>query len=73
MVEEIKNPKTLTVHQRFSFIYKPMLSYCLKCRKNLENKNPKVARTNKAKLMLFSRCTLYNSKKIKIYQRLVDY
>ena len=26
-----------------------MLWYCLKCRKNTENKNPKVARTKKRK------------------------
>ena len=35
MKDEIKNLKT-------SSIYKTMLSYCLKCRKNTESKNPKV-------------------------------
>ena len=30
--EETKNLKTSTVHQRFLFICKAMLSYCLKCR-----------------------------------------
>ena len=33
MKEEIKNLKTWTVHQRFQFIYKTILSYCLTGRK----------------------------------------
>ena len=33
MKEAIENLKISTFHQRFSFIYKIMLSYCLKCRK----------------------------------------
>ena len=33
MEEGTKNLKTSTVYQRFQFIYKTMLSYCLKCRK----------------------------------------
>ena len=44
MKEEIKNLKTSTVHQIFSFIYKTMFSYCLRCRKNTESKNLKVER-----------------------------
>ena len=32
-----------------------MLSCCLKCNKNAESKNPKVAKTNKEKLMLLSK------------------
>ena len=31
-----------------------MLSYCLKCRKNTESKNPKVARTKNGRIMLLS-------------------
>ena len=34
MKEAIKNIKTSAVYQRFQSIYKTMLSYCLKCRKN---------------------------------------
>ena len=45
MKEEIKNLKTITVHQRFYSIYKTMLPYCLKRRKNRESKNPKVVKT----------------------------
>ena len=29
----------------FSLFIKTMLSYCLKCRKNTESKNPKASRT----------------------------
>ena len=41
MKQETKNLKASTVYQRFQSIYKTMLSYCLKCRKNTESKNPK--------------------------------
>ena len=47
MKEEIKNLKTSTVHQRLQSIFKTMLSYCLKYRKNTESKNPKVVKSNK--------------------------
>ena len=42
-----------------------MLSYCLKCRKNTESKNPKVLRTKNGRIMLLSKCVLCNSKKLK--------
>ena len=32
-----------------------MLSYCLKCRKNTESKNPKVPRTKNRTIMLLSK------------------
>ena len=35
-----------------------MLSYCLKCRKNTESKNPKMAKTNNEKLTLLSNCAV---------------
>ena len=40
-----------------------MLSYCLKCRKNPESKNPKVAKTNKGKLIILSKCSVCDIKK----------
>ena len=46
-----------------------MLSYCFKCRKNTESKNPKVVRTKNGKIMLLSECENSDSKKIKTYQR----
>ena len=42
-----------------------MLSYCLKCRKNTESKNPEVVRTKNGKIMLLSKCSVCNSKKSK--------
>ena len=35
-----------------------MLSYCLKCRKNTESKNPKIAMTKKGRIMLLSKCAV---------------
>ena len=32
-------------------IYKIIMSYCLKCRKNTESKNPKVLKTKKGRLI----------------------
>ena len=40
-----------------------MLSYCLKCRKNTESKNPKVACTKNGRTMLLSKCAVGDSKK----------
>ena len=42
-----------------------MLSYCLKCRKNAESKNPKVVKTKNGRIRLLSKCALRNSKKLK--------
>ena len=43
-----------------------MLSYCLKCRKNIESKNPKVVKTKSGSTMLLSKCAVRESKKSKI-------
>ena len=42
-----------------------MLSYCLKCRKNPESKNPKVVKKKKGRTMLLSKCEVSPSKKSK--------
>ena len=42
-----------------------MLSYCLKCRKNTESKNPKVARTKNERILFSSKCEGCNSKNAK--------
>ena len=42
-----------------------MISYCLKCRKNTESKNPKVVRTKNGRIMLLSKFSLCNSEKLK--------
>ena len=40
-----------------------MLSHCLKCQKNTESKNPKVAKTKNVRIMLLSKCAVCDSKK----------
>ena len=43
-----------------------MLSYyCLKCRKNTESKNPKVAKAINGRIMLLSKCAVFDSKESK--------
>ena len=42
-----------------------MLSYCLKCGKNTESKNPKVVKTKIGRIMLLSICEVCDSKKSK--------
>ena len=46
-----------------------MLSYCLKCRKNTESKNPKVTRTKNGRIMLLSKCAVCESKKSKFIKQ----
>ena len=46
-----------------------MLSYCLKCWKNVESKNPKVARTKNERIMLLSECAVCDSKKSKFVKQ----
>ena len=48
-----------------AIMYKAMLSYCLKCRKNTENSNPSVSKTINGKTMIVSKCTICGSKKSK--------
>ena len=43
-------------------MYKTMLYYCLKCRKN-KKKNSKVPKTNKRKLIILSKFSVCDSKK----------
>ena len=40
-----------------------MKSYCLKCRKDTENTNPKVSKTSNGRTMLLWNCAICNSKK----------
>ena len=46
-----------------------MLSYCLKCRKNTESKNPKAARTKNGRIMLLSKFAVCDSKKSKFVKQ----
>ena len=40
-----------------------MLSYCLKCKKNTENTNSVVSKTNNGKTMILSKCAVCGTKK----------
>ena len=40
-----------------------MKSYCLKCRKDTENINPKVSGTSNGKAMILSKCAICGNKK----------
>ena len=42
-----------------------MKSYCLKCRKDTENINPKISKTSNGRRILLSKCAIWNSKKSK--------
>ena len=46
-----------------------MLSYTLKCRKNTESKNPKVAISKIGRIMLLSKCAVCDSKKSKFIKQ----
>ena len=40
-----------------------MNSYCLKCRKDTENINPRVSNTSNGKTKILSKCAIYGGKK----------
>ena len=40
-----------------------MESFCLKCKKNTENIDPKVSSACNGRIMILSKCTICNSKK----------
>ena len=40
-----------------------MKSYCLKCRKDTENINPRVSNTSNGRTMILSKCAICGSKK----------
>ena len=40
-----------------------MKSYCLKCRKDTENINPRVSKTSNNRIMVLSKCAICGSKK----------
>ena len=70
MKKEIRYLMTYSVYWKFWFICKSMLLYhCLKCRKNIESKNPKAASTKNRKVMLLSNCVVCDSKKSKFIKQ----
>ena len=45
-----------------------MLSYCFKCTKNTQSKNPNVVKRKNGRIMLLSKCPVCNSKKSKFFK-----
>ena len=50
-----------------------MKSYCLKCRKDTENINPKISGTSNGKAMILSKCAIYSNKKSRFIKNQQDY
>ena len=46
-----------------------MSPYCLKCKKNTENINPRVSKTSNGKTMLLSKCAIYGSIKSRFIKK----
>ena len=72
MKEEMKNLKTLTVHQRLQFIYKLHCCFVVWSENNRESsKKPKIVKTKKRKLfkMLSSKCAVFHTKKSKFIKK----
>ena len=46
-----------------------MLSYCLKCKKSTEIRNPKVSKTTNGKAMILSTCAICGSRKSKFIKK----
>ena len=64
MKKEIKNLSTSTVNQKFLPIYKATLSYCLKSKK-IQKLKTKKKNTKNGRIMLSSKCTVSDSKKLR--------
>ena len=46
-----------------------MKSYCLKCRKNIENINSRVSKTSNDRAMVLSKCAMCDSKKTRFMKK----
>ena len=61
MIRLLNAMKLLIIVQRLT--YKTMSFYCLKCRKNTTNINPRMSNTSNGKTMLLSKCAICGAKK----------
>ena len=52
-------------HEDFMTIISEEKKYCLKCRKDTENINPRVSNTSNGKTMILSKCSICGSKKLR--------
>ena len=53
---------TITVYSN-KYVWVKMKSFCLKCRKNAENINPRVSNTSNGRKAISSKCAICGSKK----------
>ena len=58
-----------TVYERFQFIYNTILSFCLDCRKDTDVKNTRFVKTNKTKLIIFSKWAVCDCKKSRFIEK----
>ena len=58
--------KLLITVSNCKYVRIKMESYCLKCRKDIENINPRVSNTSNGITMILSKCAICGSKKLKI-------
>ena len=68
MKEETKNLKTWPILP-YANVYRRFWSICLKCRKNTESINPKVARAKDGRIMFLSKIAVCDSKKSKLVKQ----
>ena len=57
------------INNSLNLKYKTMSSYCLKCKTNTENINPRVSKTSNGKTMLLLKCAICGSKKSRFIRR----
>ena len=53
------------INKSLNYIHQKISSYCLKCRKNIESKHPRVVKTKNGRIMLLLKFSVFNSKKSK--------
>ena len=61
-INYLNKENDLNKHVKYQYYKETMLSYCLKCKKNNENINPKVSKTTNGKTMILSKCAICGTK-----------
>ena len=50
-----------------------MKSYCLKCRNDTENIDPRVSNTSNSRKMILSKCAICGSKKSRFIRTIIEF
>ena len=69
MKEKAKNINTSTVNKIFCFIFKTISLYFFKCKKIIDCKKLKAATVNKIKLIILSKCGVWDSTKLRFTKK----